>query len=140
MTPKEFETAYLAQTIWRLALSDSVDELISIGCTIRNWVIPKMGKIAPYKTYPEACAEFLKTYPVRDFPTMTEDALVSTNGLLSVIDGIYDCSYPDLTATQTTPGALYFARVTALDESDWRYNISRTHQLIGTYGSQQFWG
>jgi hypothetical protein len=139
MTPQEFETAYLAQTIWRLALSDSVDELIAVGCTLRNWVIPKMGKIAKYKTYPEACADFLRTYPLRDFPNMTEDALVSTNGLLSVIDGIYDCSYPDLTATQTTPGALYFARAHSVNPDDWRYGITHNHQLLGTFGSQQFW-
>ena len=139
MTPQQFEAAFLAQTAFRLALSDNVDELIAVASVIRNWVIPKPGRIAQYHSYPQACIDFLKTYPVRDFPNMTEDCLVSPNGLLSVIDSIWDCAYPDLTATQTTPGAMYFGRSAAIDESDWRFGLIRSRPVLATFGAQQFW-
>ena len=138
MTPQQFEAAYLAQTAWRLAQSDSSDELVAICCVIRNHVIPKMGFTATYRSYPKACFDFLTVYPVRDFPNMTEDALISPGGLLSAVEDIYDCKYPDITATQSTPGALYFARSASVPPEDWRQSFIH-RQLLGTFGSQQFY-
>lgn len=138
MTPQTFEAAVLAQTAWRLAISNSVDELIAIASTIRNHVIPRPGKVATYKSFPEACAEFLIAYPVREAPQVNEMALIAPMGLLSVIEKIYSCEYADITATQTTPGATMFARTATLEEKDWRYFQVRSKQLCGTFGSQQF--
>jgi hypothetical protein len=139
MTPPEFEMVMLAQTSYRLAMSDSLDELICIALTIRNWVVPRPGSLIPCKSYPVACREFLASYPVRDLPYGDEDVLTAPGALLSLIDSIYNCSHPDITATQTTPGALYFGRASSLLPGDWRYQISRTRQLLGTFGTQQFW-
>lgn len=139
MSPQIFESAFLAQVSYRLALSDSVDEMVAIASTIRNWVVPKPGKIAQYKSFSAACKDFLRTYPARDFPDLTENALLAPTGLLSKIEAVYDCSLPDITATQTTPGALYFARSASLDPSDWRTQIVATHRLLGTFGAVQFY-
>jgi len=144
MTPNQFECAFFAETIWRLAQSNNTDELLAIGSTIRNHVIPRMGQRGAFNSYSEACEAFLSLYPVRERPGMQEQALVSyPDGLLAVIDGIYDCSIADLTASSSFPnGAKYFARVTILKEDDWRKRdiVDRQgiHSLIGTWGAQQF--
>jgi hypothetical protein len=139
VTPQTYEAAVLATTSWRLALSTSVDELAAIACTIRNHVIPRPGQIATYKSFPDACEDFLKAYPIREAPKTTEDALVApTVGLLAIIDSIYECSYPDITATQTTPGARYFARTAFLDTADWRWPLVQSRPVLGTFGAQQF--
>lgn len=138
MTPQAYEAAILAEVSWRLSLSNSVDELICIALTIRNHVIVKPGRIATYKSFPEACADFLKAYPAREAPQVNEMALIAPMGLLSVIEKIYSCEYADITATQTTPGARTFARIASLEEKDWRYQLVRSSMLCGTFGSQQF--
>ena len=84
----------------------------------------------------------LKVYPVREAPALTESALVSyPDSLLAIVDDIYSCRYPDLTATSTTPGARYFGRASEIiqePEPGCAKNIVTRHQLIGTFGSQQF--
>lgn len=139
MTPQTFEAAILAQTSFRLAQSNSVDEMVAIACVIRGHVVPKPGQFATYKSYPEACKDFLQAYPVRSEPDVTEDVLISQNGLLSLIEKIYSCEYLDITATQTTPGARLFARTANLSETDWRWSLIKSGQLLGSFGSQQFY-
>lgn len=144
MTPAQFECGFLAETVWRLAKSNNTDELSAIACVIRNHVVPRMGQVASFKSYSEACESFLITYPVRERPAMEETALISyPDGLLANIEIIYDCTFPDITATQAFPnGAKYFARVNALEDDDWRkieiVGRQGIHPLIGTMGSQQF--
>ncbi len=139
MTPQDFEAAVLAQTAFKLSMSDSVDEQVAIACVIRNLVVPKPGCLALYKSFPAACTDLLRAYPAREDPTMQEDAMVAPNGLLSLIGQIYDCSYPDITATQTTPGARMFARTANLEQSDWRWPLVRSARLLGNWGSQSFY-
>jgi hypothetical protein len=138
MTPQQYEAAFLAQTAFKLSVSNSFDEFCAVACTIRNHVIPRPGQIATYKSFPEACIDFLKAYPAREEPLLVEDALIAPGGLLAVIEGIWDCSYPDITATQTTPGARMFGRASAIDSQDWRYPLIRSSTLLGSWGSQQF--
>jgi hypothetical protein len=139
MTNQEYEAVVLAQTCWKLSLSSSIDELIAIGCTIRNHIIPRPGRIVTYRTWLDACEDFTKVYPIRPLPISDADSFfLPPNGLISICQELYDCSYPDLTATQTTPGALYFARAAQVSPSDWRHSIIQTRQLLGTFGSQQF--
>lgn len=138
MTPQQYEAAFLAQTSWRLALSNSPDEMVAIACTLRNHVYSKMGQVSKYKSYPEACLAFLESYPTRPFPDMPEDSFIAPGTVLALCEEIWDCSYPDVTATQTTLGATMFARVTTLESKDWRYPLVQSGQLLGTWGSQQF--
>ena len=138
MTPQQYECALLARVSFQLSLSNSVEEMLAVACTLRNWVIPKLGQVATYKSYPEACADFLRTYPTRDEPNLTEDAFIAPSGLLAQIEKIYDCTFFDITATQTTPGARDFARAAAVTESDWRWQIIHSRPVLGTFGSQQF--
>ena len=80
----------------------------------------------------------MKAYGARPRPTMQESALIShPDGLLAIIDSVYDCSYPDLTATATTPGARYFGQASNLP--DWLKTMAATHHLCGTFGAMQFW-
>lgn len=138
MTPQSYEAAILAHTAYRLSLSDNVDELSAVACTIRNHVIVRPGQRATYTSFPEACYEFLRIYPSRPEPKEMEDCLYAPQGLLSFVDQIWEGTYPDVTATQTTLGATMFARVIGLEEKDWRYNLVKTSTLIGTFGAQQF--
>ena len=144
MKPSTFEAAFLAQTVWSLARSSNTDELTAIACTLRNHVVPRMGQVAAFKTFTEACENFLAVYPLRERPTLQEPAFISyPDGLLAVIEAIYSCSFPDTTSTQAFPnGAKYFARVSELKDDDWRkvevVNRPGVHPLIGTIGSQQF--
>jgi hypothetical protein len=138
VTPQAYEAAFLAQTAWRLALGDCVDETMAIMLVLRNHVIPRPGQIPTYKSFPEACIDFLEAYPTRKYPTMQEDAFIAPNGILALCEQVYDCSYPDITATQTTPGARMFARTSSLSDKDWRKPLVQCSQLLGTFGSQQF--
>jgi hypothetical protein len=138
MTPQDYEKAFMVMAVWQLAKSNDLNELAAIACTLRNHVVPRPGQMQTYKTYLHACEDFMKAYPVRPRPTLLEDAMTSyPDGLLAIIDKIYDCSYPDLTATQTTPGARYFCQ--ASQPPEWIKPILSTHHLCGTFGSQQFW-
>ena len=140
MTPQNYEVAMFANAVWRLAKSNDLNELAAIACVLRNHVIVRPGQMATYPTYLKACEDFLKALAgwTRPGPDMTEDGLVShPDGLLAIIDSVYDCSYPDLTATTTTPGARYFCQ--AAQAPDWMKPILTTHHLCGTFGSQQFW-
>ena len=140
----EYEIAFYAQTCYRLANSSDTNELIAIAATIRNWVVPKMGRPAEYESYSDACLVFLENYPLRGYPTADDPAFISRpEGLLCNISQIYSCEYPDITATQDHPnGARFFARVSGLSDTDWRKieiaNRPTGHCLLGTFGSQQF--
>jgi hypothetical protein len=145
MSPEEFEIAFFAQTVWRVARSSNADELAAVANTIRNHVIPRrLGQVATYESFTAACLDFLKVYSTRDFPSMTDPAFVShPEGLLSQISEIYTCDAPDITATHDHPnGAKYFNRVQNLLPEDWFYQEivqkSGQHALIGTFGSMQF--
>lgn len=143
LTPRDYEVAFFAQTVWRVANSNDVNELLAVACTIRNHVLPKIGEVATYESYTEACRQFLSTHPLRDYPS-DEDAFVSRpQGLLYNIGSIYSGQQPDITATHDHPkGAKFFARVTSLLADDWRkiaiVNRPTGHPLLGTWGSMQF--
>lgn len=142
MTPQDYEKAVFVTAVWRLARSNDPNELAAIACTIRNHIFPRPGQPQTYKSFGEASADFLRLYPVREEPVLTESALTSyPDGLLSIVDDVYSCKYPDLTATTTTPGARYFARAADLvnDRDHWLRGIIHSHQLLGTFGTQQFY-
>jgi hypothetical protein len=142
MTPQDYEKAMFVRAVWMLARSNDPNELAAIACTLRNHIFPRPGQIQTYKSFSEAAEDALRVYPVREAPAMYESALVSyPDGLLAIVDDIYTCRYPDLTATSTTPGARYFGRASEIiqDPNHWMYDIVTSHQLIGTYGSLQFW-
>lgn len=143
LTPRDYEVAFFAQTCWRVANSSDVNELQAVACAIRNHVLPKLGEIATYESYTEACVQFLNTHPLRDYPG-NEDAFISRpQGLLYNIGSIYSGATPDITATHDHPkGARFFARVISLPADDWRMVeiVKRPsgHPLLGTFGSMQF--
>jgi len=139
LTPQAFEAALFARAVWMLSRSNDVNELAAVACTIRNHVVIRPGQAQTYASYALACADFLKAYPTRPEPGFEEPSLTSyPDGLLNIIDKIYDCSYKDITATQTTPGARYFGQVASLPADNWMQQIARTHQILGTFGAQQF--
>lgn len=144
MLPQDYEIAVYAQTVWRLAHSSDTNELISVALVLRNHVVPRIGQVATYGSFEEACREFTKVYPTRDFPSLTDPAFVSQpEGLLCQITDIYTCTAKDITATHDHPnGAKYFARVANLNPNDW-FSLEIVqkqgqHPLIGTFGSMQF--
>ena len=144
MTPYQYELAFFAATVWRVSYSSDTNETLAVACAIRNHVIPRMGKASSYRSFTDACEAFLKAYPLRDFPKLSDPAFVSSSdGVLSFIDKVYDCSTPDFTSTMTNPdGAKYFARVVSLPADDWRKRevVDRPdiHPLLGTFGAMQF--
>ncbi len=139
MTPQEYEAAMLARAVWMLAISNNVNELAAIACTIRNHVIQVPGCFQTYDNYTTACKQFLQSYPIREEPTMNEPALTAyPDGLLAIIDDVYSCKYKDITATQTTQGARYFARVSSVVTGSWQEQIVKTRPILGTLGAQQF--
>lgn len=140
MNPLEFEQAFYAQTVWQLSRSSNMDEMLAVACVIRNHVIPRLGVISAYKSYYDACQDFLKTFPRRELPSLSDPAFVSTDGLLFHLGRIYSCEDPDVTATHDHPnGAKYFAN----EPDDWfRAEIigkPDIHPLLGTWGSMQFY-
>ena len=144
MTPRDFEIALFASTVWQVARSSDQNELLAVACSLRNNVVPRIGSVAPFASFAEACDAALKVYPLRPPPSLADPAFVAPpEGLLCVIESIYDCSMPDITATQDHPnGARYFARVTTLGLNDWFQleivNKQGQHPLIGTFGAMQF--
>jgi hypothetical protein len=120
-------------------------ELLAVACTIRNHVVSRPGSDwLVYPNYMVACDEFMGNCPTRPAPELTEDALITPpDGLLCVINGVYDCTIRDVTSNHDHPtGAKYFARVAALkeDSSDWLRIAAAARPLIGTFGSMQFYG
>lgn len=141
MTPLDYEMAFYAQTVWQLSRSSNLDEMLAVACVIRNHVMPRIGKISVYKSYYEACQDFLKICPKRGLPSLSDPAFVSMDGLLFHLGRIYRCEDPDVTATHDHPdGAKYFAN----EPDDWfRAEIigkPDIHPLLGTWGSMQFYG
>jgi hypothetical protein len=145
LTPYDYEIAFYAQTCWRLANSSDANELTAVAATIRNHVLPKLGQVATYESYTEACLGFLDTHPLRPYPSMQDEAFISRPyGLLYNIGQIYSGEMADITATHDHPsGARFFARVTSLGADDWRklqiVDKPAIHCLLGTWGSMQFW-
>jgi len=152
----DYEKGLLVQACWRLARNNDVNELLAIGCTIRNWIVTRMFSANGYRVawpgtlgtvyfpnYATAVAMFLEHYPARSAPGVIEPAIVDpTEGLLAQIDSVYDCSLPDLTSTRGFPGgARYFGRVTSVPEWFKAEILARqdAHPLIGSFGSQQFY-
>jgi hypothetical protein len=141
VNPLEYEVAFYAQTVWQLARSSNQDELLAVACVIRNHVVPRLGQVAAYPSFYEACQDFLAVYPShRPIPSLSEPAFVAPGGLLFNISAIYDCSYEDVTATHDHPnGAKYFAN----EPDDWfKAEIAGRpdiHPLIGQYGSMYFY-
>jgi hypothetical protein len=140
LSPLDFEVAFYALSTWRLARTSNQDELLAVACTIRNHVVPRLGQVAAYKSFYEACQDFAKIYPIRALPDLTDPAFVSTDGLLYHITRVYTCEHPDVTATHDHPnGARFFAN----EPDDWfRAEIigrPDIHPLIGSFGSMQFY-
>jgi hypothetical protein len=144
MTPLEYEQAVFAMTVWQVANSSDTNELFAVACAIRNHVIPRIGSVAGYPSFSAACEDFLRVYPTRPRPDLSDPAFVGhPDGLLANIADIYNCIYPDVTSTQDHPGgARYFARVQMLQPNDWFQleivNKAAVHPLLGTWGSMQF--
>jgi hypothetical protein len=141
MNPLLYEQAFFAQSVWVLARTSDDMELLAVASTIRNHVIVRgLGKIPTYRTFSEACDDFLANYPQRPRPKLDDPAFVAPGGLLFQIESIYDCSYQDVTATVDHPeGAKYFAN----QPDDWfKAEIAGRpdiHPLIGTFGSMMFY-
>ena len=148
MQSVEYEKGLLVQAVWRLARSSDTNELLAVGCALRNWII-RRGPLSPgqkyFSNYTEAIAEFMETYPLRSLPKINEPALIDPReGLLARIDGIYDCSAVDLASSHVnTQGARYFgaAREIGSGSKFDREVLSNqgAHPLIGTFGSLQFY-
>lgn len=154
MQAADYEKMLLAATTWQLAVNSDINELLAIACTIRNWVVPRYGVQrlpmngkAYFKSYSEAAETFLALYPTRPLPAITEPALIDQDdGLLVMIDGVYDCTTLDLTSSRAFPGgARYFGRGaigTHRVQGPYRDEVLQhqdIHPLIGTFGSQQFY-
>jgi hypothetical protein len=141
MNPLEYEQALLALTAWQVSATSSVDEMVAVACTIRNHVIVRgLGNVPTYRSYSEACEDFLANYPQRARPKLDDPAFVAPHGLLFQIAGIYDCTAEDVTATHDHPeGAKYFSN----RPDDWfRAEIidrPNVHPLIGSWGAMQFY-
>lgn len=144
MTPREYEIAVFAQTVWQLARSSDVNELAAVACTIRNLVIPRIGQIAAFPSYLEACEASILVYPTRQRPALTDIAFTDpTSGFLAIAEDIYDCSYQDITASHDhSNGAKYFYSVSGLAADHWFQieilNQPEKHPLLGTFGALQF--
>jgi|SRR5579859_595062 len=136
MTPAMYETALLALRSWQAAKSDNIDEIMAIACVFRNRVM-KYGK-----TYTQILEEAEVN---REWPDIRHPALINpVNGILSQIDGVYRNETPDLTSNHLHKnGAMYFGRVVEHQGTgdEFEQNVLQNqeeHQLIGTFGVQQF--
>lgn len=147
MRQSEFEKALLAEACWRLSKSNDTNELLAIGCTLRNWVVPHMGQVGHfYKSYLECIETFYDNYPKRRLPPTSNDpALIDLDsGLLWKIDEIYDNKYPDLTSSDNNLfGARYFGRPATSAPDSWFtlsvLNNQGAHPLIGSFGGSSFY-
>lgn len=142
----EYEKGLIVAACWRLAKNNDVNELVAIGCCLRNWVIPRFGverlplngKVY-FDSYSEAVQQFFDLYPTRSFPSYNEPALVDqSEGLLLKVDSIYDCSLPDVTSSRSYPGgARYFMR--SAHGNTMLETVISQRPLIGNFGSQSFY-
>lgn len=141
MFARDYEIALFANAVWRLAFSSEPMELLAVACTIRNYVVPRMGVEPTYASFSEACDDFLSNYPIRSGPKLDDPALVlPPDGLLCRINSVYDCSMQDVTSSQDNPkGARHFARVISLPSEHWLQGIIKTRELIGSFGAMQFY-
>ena len=125
-----------------------MNELQAILATVRNWVIQRglvHAGLYHFRTYSEAVANMLAVYPLRAMPPIDAPALIDPReGLLAVVDGVYDCSRADITASHAYPGgARYFGKASEAGSKSW-FDLEvlqnqGAHSLIGTFGSQQFY-
>ena len=148
MQQTEFEKGLLAMAAWRLARSSDVNELLAILCTLRNWVTNRglmHTGLYHFKTYTEVVENFLAIYPVRSLPMINEPALIDPReGLLAVVDGVYDNTRADITSSHANPsGARYFGVASEVGTGSWFdeevLKQPHIHKLIGKFGSQQFY-
>lgn len=142
MTPQTYEKAKLASAVWRLAKSNDPNELLAVACTMRNHLVAMPGKPQTYNSFSTCVEGFLKIYAnhLRPAPLLNEPAFVSfPDGLLSVIDDVYEFKTRDITATETTPGARFFAQASKVMEEDLFWPIVQGRQPVGTFGAQQFY-
>ena len=150
MQPSTYECGIFVLAVYRAAKSDNIDELLAVASTLRNRVA-KFGK-----TYSEICetAEINQGYPSINNPVL----ITPGTGLLAEIEDIYRNIAPDYTSSANNiEGALYFGRAVeenpgTIEENgvivklpgSWLYeNVIQKpdkFQLLGTWGSQQFWG
>lgn len=146
MQPAQYEKAQLVRACWMLAQSNNTDELVAVACTLRNYIVPRFGQVAIYRTYTEVIRQFCINFPTRSEPEINEPALVDPyEGLLYKIESVYDCTMPDITSSHQHPeGAKYFARVTKVEPGSWFdleiIHKSAFHPLLGSWGAQQFFG
>ena len=151
MQPSTYECGIFVLSVYRAAKSDNIDELLAIASTLRNRVA-KFGK-----TYSEICetSEINQGYPSINNPVL----ITPGTGLLAQIEEIYRNIAPDYTSSANNiEGALYFGRVQdeqpesyedtegllRFKEGSWFYeNVIQKpekFQLLGTWGSQSFYG
>jgi len=138
LTPAQFEQALLAQTAWRAAKSDNIDEILAIAHVLRNRV-HRYGK-----TYSAVCEECIVNRP--EWPAINHPLLINpNNGVLAAMEGIYKNESPDMTSNHLRKnGALYFGRaVDHFGTGDWFeeeiLKKPEEHGLIGSFGTQQFY-
>jgi|SRR5579859_2735625 len=144
MQHREYEKALLVAAAFQLSKADDLRELCAIVCVIRNWVVPRLGEAASYRSYTEAIANFLDAYPKRQLPSINTPSLIDPReGLLAQVDGFYNNSAADVTSSHLFPrGARYFARPQDVKNGDWIkaqvLDRQDEHPLIGVFGSQSF--
>jgi hypothetical protein len=136
-----YEASLLVEASFRLSKSDDIDEILAVGCVIRNWI----ERDNVYRTYPEAISHFMSAYETRALPDSSCPALVDpSQGMLQKIEDVYFNRHPDITSAHDHPGgARYFARAASEPEGSWlRTEIIQhpeKHPLLGTWGAQQFY-
>jgi len=148
MQQEAYEKAILAMSCWRLARTNDTNELLAIACTLRNWLVRRpfadQRGLIYFDTYISAIESFMSVCPLRDMPRGNEPAMIDpSEGLLRRIDGVYDCSQPDITSNHANPqGARYFGPACEIGNGTWFdtevLQRQGVHQLVGTFGGQQF--
>jgi hypothetical protein len=137
MTPRDYEIALLCLRSYQAAMSDNVDEILSIACVFRNRVM----------VYGKNYTQILEQAPVnRGYPDIKNPILINPqNGILAACEGIYKNETPDLTSNHNFKnGALWFGRPQVhQNTNDWfETNILKKqdeHPLIGQWGVQCFY-
>lgn len=139
MNARQYEQGLLTLAMFQLSQSDSVDEMIAIGSSLRN-------RVRHYNlTYSEVIEDAYQDSPLREFPSISDPILIEPGtGLLAKVEKIYDFTMPDITSSHLQPeGAMFFAKVTTLDpESKFSKTIlarQDIHVLCGSWGAQNFY-
>ena len=130
MTQIDFDKSLLVLAAWRLASSNDVNESTAIMCVLRNAVVRR-----GFKSYGDAVEHYTSTHPLRKHPRGNEPQLIDPEtGLLSQVDGIYNCSVPDITSSTSSPfGASEFCNA-RIDPG-----FATGKKLIGNFGSMSFY-